>query len=155
MIVRDIDKVSLILATFVANEFVGCPHPQSHLAVMERFLNQRMIWPILPSYYCKPEEAKIITNFIQSFDGELYLIKNPHSNNKLARKGALLDAAVGSGIQNIRAVAHILNMRLDNISCALERRDSLSTALSSRFDPLLQNEREDGILQYCHDEVAW
>jgi hypothetical protein len=156
MIVRDINKVSLILATFVANELVGCLGPQSHLAVMEQFLNQGMIWPLLPSYYHKPEEAKVITNFIQSFTGELYLVKNPHSNNKLARKGALLDAMVGRGIQNIRALARILNTRPNNISCALERRDSLSTALSSRFDPLLRNKREDGILRYCYDEaVAW
>jgi hypothetical protein len=86
MTVRDINRVSLTLATSVATELVGCPGPQSCLAVMERFLNHGMIWPLLSSYYKKPEEAKVITNFIQSFSGELDSVKNPHSWNKLARK---------------------------------------------------------------------
>jgi hypothetical protein len=89
------------------------------------------------AYYHKPEEAKVITDFIQSFVGDLDSVKTPHSRNKLARKGALLDARVGSGVQNIRALTRILNIRVDNISCALERRDSLSTTSSSRFDLLM------------------
>jgi hypothetical protein len=64
MTVRDINRVSLILATSVATELVGCLGLQSRLAVMERFLNHGMIWPLLPSYYRKPEEAKVITDFI-------------------------------------------------------------------------------------------
>jgi hypothetical protein len=44
MTVRDINRVSLTLATFVASELIGCLGPQSCLAVMERFLNHSMIW---------------------------------------------------------------------------------------------------------------
>jgi hypothetical protein len=43
MTMRDINRVSLTLATSVAIELVGCPGPQSRLAVMERFLNHGMI----------------------------------------------------------------------------------------------------------------
>ena len=41
----------------------------------------------------------------------------------LSRKGALLDAVVSGTVGGVRALAHVLGTKPENIQAALERRD--------------------------------
>jgi hypothetical protein len=65
---------------------------------MERMLGHEFVFMHLPEYYWWPQEAKACAQIITNLRSELRDVKDVHSAEKLAYKGALLNAVVGGGI---------------------------------------------------------
>lgn len=90
---RSCSRISNKLACDIKNELKRCPTLDARRLIVEKLLNHNTIWPMLPEYYPRPQEAKSTFVFIESFRTELQSVKNANSKVFLARKGALLDAA--------------------------------------------------------------
>ena len=114
--VRELNRISL------RQELRCCPGPQSRRDVVERVLRHNSVSPSLPEYYARPQEAKVIHSFIENFKNELQLVKVANSNELLARKSALLDAAVSLGIDGVRPLSRVLETSTGSITVALNRR---------------------------------
>jgi hypothetical protein len=103
--VREMNRISLRIAQYIVGELRSCPGPSSRRDVLERVMRHNIVWLLLPAYYPRPQEAKVIHNFIENFKHELHLVKMANSNEFLARKSALLDAAVSLGIDGVNALS--------------------------------------------------
>ena len=103
MFVREINRVSLRIAQFIIGELWGCPGPSSRKDVVESLMKHNSFWLLLPAYYPRPQEAKVIHAFMENFKNELQLVKMAKSNDLLARKSALLDAVVSLGVDGVSA----------------------------------------------------
>lgn len=128
-------RMANIIVQCIVEELKNCPGPLSRHGVIDRVMGDNVIWPLFPSYYPHPVEAKATETFLESFKAELDAVKNPYSNNMLARKGALLDAAVGLGVRGVRALSRVLQTKTDNILRAVDRQNSRDGA-TSKFVPL-------------------
>jgi hypothetical protein len=94
-------------------------------------------------------EARAIILFVKSFKAVLQSIKSSYSRNILARKEALLDAAVSLGLDGIVTLSRVLKVHPNNISTGLGRRSTFS---APSFVPLLRKKRE-GLMEYIKDTV--
>ena len=159
----EIDAISTWDASRVAQKSVRCicdklnllSGPLSRQTILEKVLRHNQVWPLLPYYYPRHIEAKSIHYLIQSFKAELQSLAIPFSNNMLSRKGALLDAAVSGTVGGVRALAHVLGTKPENIQAALERREDFKEGVL-RFTPLRRQKRRDGSTQYTIEVVqAW
>jgi hypothetical protein len=65
LIVREMNQVSLFIAQYIVGELRSCPSPSSRRDVLERMMLYNIVWPLLPIYYPRPQEAKVIHNFIE------------------------------------------------------------------------------------------
>lgn len=150
---RDVSRISNKCVALLSDVLKDCPNPDSVRLVIEKVLNHNNIWPVLPHYYPRPCEARAIYSFLESYRTELRTVKSAHSNHFLARKGALLDAAVSEGIDGHRALSRVLNVHPRNISTAKDRRDRLDSV----FHPgLLTRSKRSGLSEYAKDKVqAW
>lgn len=155
--VRDLNRRSLRLAQYIVEELRSCPGPFSRKDVMEKVLRHDVVSPLLPVYYPRPQEAKVIHSFIENFKHELQLVKVANSNELLARKSALLDAAVSLGIDGVRSLSRVLDTTTDSINLALTRRvyafDTQDTVPKLRLQRLKRAGLSDYIKQ-CVD-VWW
>jgi hypothetical protein len=122
LIVREMNQVSLFIAQYIVGELRSCPSPSSRRDVLERMMLYNIVWPLLPIYYPRPQEAKVIHNFIENFEHELQLVKVANSNKFLARKSALLDTAVSLWIDGVSALSRVLDTTIESINLALHRR---------------------------------
>jgi hypothetical protein len=109
MIAREMNRISLCIAQYIVGDLRSCPGPSSRRDVLERVMHHNIVWPLLPTYYPRPQEAKVINNFIENFKHELQLVKVANSNEFLVRKSALLDAAISLGIDGVAALSRVLD----------------------------------------------
>jgi hypothetical protein len=72
----------------------SCPQVCICQAILEQVLGHGIIIPSLLEYYRCPHEAKAQQDLILSYRAKLERMKNPHSKDKLARKGTLLEIAI-------------------------------------------------------------
>jgi hypothetical protein len=79
-------------------------------------MHHNIVWLLLPAYYPRPQEAKVIHNFIENFKHELQLVKVANSNEFLARKSALLDAAISLGIDRVTILLRVLDTLTESIN---------------------------------------
>ena len=104
LIVRENSRISLKICQAIVQELKECPNLAGRRDVMERVLHHYTISPFLPNCYHRPQDARARDAFIDSFKHELGLVKIANSHDLLARKSALLDAALSSGC-NVRVNA--------------------------------------------------
>lgn len=138
---RDSSRILQRIVQCIFGELRNCPGPLSRQDVLEKVLWYNTVWPLLPSYYPRPTEAKSVHMFLNSFKAELTALAIPFSNHMLSRKGALLDAVVREGVGGVRALARVLGIKPDNIMAALDRQSSEISEGSSRFT-LLQRQKK-------------
>ena len=121
--VRENSRISLRISQAIVQELKQCPNLAGRRDVMERVLRHSTVSPFLPDCYHRPQEARARDAFIDNFKNELRLVKVANSHDYLARKSALLDAAVSCG-SNVRvgALSRILDTTKESISIALKRR---------------------------------
>jgi hypothetical protein len=122
MSVRDLNRVSLRIAQYIVGELRSCPGPLSRRDVVEKVMRHNTIWPLLPVYYPRPQDAKVMHGFIENYKNELQLVKMANSNELLARKSALLDAAVSLGVDGVTALSRVLDTSAGSINIAMNRR---------------------------------
>jgi hypothetical protein len=124
---------------------VGCRR-----LIFEKILNHNTIWPQLPEYYPRPREAKSIFGFLESFRAGLQSVKTANSKVFLARKGALLDAAVSEGCDGARSLSRVLQVHPRNIYAAVGRR--IGVDLANQF-ALLERRKRAGLTEYVKEKV--
>jgi hypothetical protein len=122
MSVRDLNRVSLRIAQYIVGELRSCPGPLSRRDVVERVMRYNTIWPLLPVYYPRPQDAKVMYGFIENYKNELQLVKMANSNKLLAKKSALLDVAVSLGVDGVTALLRVLDTSAGSINIAMNRR---------------------------------
>ena len=64
----------------------------------------------------------MIHAFMENFKNELQLVKMANSNDLLAMKSALLDAAVSLGVDGMLAWAQVLKTSTNSLKLAMNRR---------------------------------
>ena len=77
---------------------------------MERVLGHSTLSSFLRDCYYGPQEARARNAFIESFKRELDLVKFANSHDLLARKSALLDAAVSLGFTRVCALSRVVGL---------------------------------------------
>jgi hypothetical protein len=146
---RSKNRVALRMAQYIVEELKSCPGPSSRREVLEKLLNHNTISPLLPEYYPRPAEARAIFMFIESFRSELQAVATSHSRDTLARKGALLDAAVSAGFGHLGSLSKVLQTNPSNINAALERR----LGLDAPSFALLMRKKRPGLSEYIRGTV--
>ena len=122
---RENSRISLKICQAIVQELTECPNLARRRDVMERVLRHCTISPFLPDCYHRPQDARARDAFIDSFKHELGLVKIDNSHDLLARKSALLDAAVSSGCNvRVNALSRVLDTTKQSISIAMRRRVS-------------------------------
>ena len=92
------------IARFIDDELrKNCEGPKNCVAVMEHVLGNSLVFPHFLDYYLKPSDARIQAKLVCNLKSELQQVKGVHSVEKLAYKGALLNAIVAFGIDNRQA----------------------------------------------------
>lgn len=122
MSVRELNRISLRIVKYIVGELRSCPGPSSRRDAIERVMRHNAFWPLLPLYYPRPQEAKVTYGFIENFKNELQLVKVANSNERLARKSVLLDAAVSLGVDGVSALSRVLDTSASSINIAMNRR---------------------------------
>lgn len=155
--VRELNRISLRVAQYLVQELRCCPGPQSRRDVVERVLRHNTVSPLLPEYYARPQEAKAIHSFIENFRNELQLVKVANSNELLARKSALLDAAVSLGIDGVRPLSRVLETSELSINIALNRRIRAANTEETVLGLRLHRKKREGLSDYVKDciELWW
>jgi hypothetical protein len=149
MLERSKHQVALRLAQYIVEELKSCPSPRSRREVLEKLLNHNTILPLLPEYYPRLAEARATFMFIESFRIELQAVAMGHSRDTLARKGALMDAAVSAGFQRLGSLSRVLQTNPRNINAALERR----LGLDAPSFALLMRKKQSGLSEYIRSTV--
>lgn len=147
---RSLSRVSNKLADAINTELSLCPTLDCRRVVLEKLMNHITIWPQLPEYYPRPPEAKSQFVFLESFRTELQSVKTAHSKVFLARKGALLDAAVSEGCDGARALSRVLQVHPRNIRTAMGRRVGVDPV--NQF-ALLERSKRVGLTEYVKEQV--
>ena len=111
----------------------------------------------MPDCYYGPQEARVRNAFIESFKCELDLVKFANSHDLLARKFALLDAAVSSGFTGVCALSRIVGSTKQSINIALKRRVHSEVDSQGSLPKLhLSRQNRGGLSDYMKDCVlAW
>jgi hypothetical protein len=68
---RQMSRLTLSIAENIVDVLQSCPGPSSRRDVMEKVLGHNMVFPFLPSYYPRPEEALVVQQFVDGFKTEL------------------------------------------------------------------------------------
>ena len=151
--VREMNRISLQIAQFIVAELRGCPGPYSRKEVIERVMRHNSFWPLLPTYYPRPQEAKVIHAFMENFRNELQLVKIANSNDLLARKSALLDAAVSLGVDGVSALSRVLETSTGSLTLAMRRR-VLAANPNEKVPRLrLNRQKREGLSDYIKQQV--
>ena len=107
---RENSRISLKICQAIVQELKECPNLAGRRDVMERVLHHCTISPFLLDCYHRPQDARARDAFIDSFKHELGLVKIANSHDLLARKSALLDAAISSGCNvRVNALSRVLD----------------------------------------------
>ena len=157
LLVKELNRISLRVAQYLVQELRCCPSPQSRRDVVERVLRHNSVSPSLLEYYARPQEAKVIHLFIENFKNELQLVKVANSNELLARKSALLDAAVSLGIDGVRPLSRVLEMSTRSITVALNRRIQVGDTEETILGLRLHRKKKGGLSDYVKHciELWW
>jgi hypothetical protein len=154
--VRELNRISLRIAQYIVEELRSCPGPSSRRDVLERVMRHNTVWPLLPVYYARPQEAKVIHSFLENFKYELQLVKVANSNELLARKSALLDAAVSLGIHGVRPLSRVLDTTPESINIALSRRVYAPNTEDAVCSLRLNRKKRGGLSDYVKNCIdAW
>jgi hypothetical protein len=154
--VREANRISLRIAQYIVEELRSCPGPSTRRIVMERVLRHNTVFPLLPEYYPRPQEAKAINAFLENFRHELQLVKVANSNELLARKSALLDAAVSLGVEGVRAFSRVLDTTTESISLALKRRVYALNPEETLPRLRISRNKREGLSEYIRSQIqAW
>ena len=117
-------------------------------------MRHNSFWPLLPEYYPRPQEAKVIHVFMQNFKNELQLVKMANSNDLLARKSALLDAAVSLGVDaRVSVLSRVLETSTDNINIAMNRRVYGLSPIERVPRLRLNLQKREGLSDYIKQQV--
>ena len=121
--VRENSRISLKICQAIVQGLKECPNLSGRRDVMDMVLRHCIISPFLPDCYHRPQDARARDAFIDSFKHELGLVKVANSHDLLARKSALLDAAVNLGCNvGVNALSRVLDTTKKSISIAMRRR---------------------------------
>ena len=121
--VRENSRISLKICRAIVQGLKECPNLSGRRDIMDRVLRHCTVSPFLPDCYHRPQDARARDAFIDSFKHELALVKVANSHDLLARKSALLDAAVSSGCNvGVNALSRVLDTTKKSISIAIKRR---------------------------------
>lgn len=157
--VRESNRVALRICELIVKELGGCPNLEGRRGVMERVFGNAMLVPLLPECYYPPAEAKDRDAFIESFKHELGLVKVANSNNYLARKSALLDAAVSNGgFRDVSALSRVLGLTSTrSVASAYKRRvQGVDGVLPGVPKLRLSRQKREGFSEYVKDCVlSW
>ena len=154
--VRESNRISSRIAQYIVEELRSCPGPLSRKDIMERVLRRNTVWPLLPDYYPQPQEAKVVHGFILNFRHELSMVKVANSNELLARKSALLDAAVSMGNGGVRALSRVLHTSTESITIAKNRRIYAHSPEETVPRLRIQRKKRGGLSDYIKDQIeAW
>ena len=112
---------------------------------MERVLGHKLVFIHLPEYYWRPQEAKAYAQIITNLRFELRDVKDVHSAEKLAYKGALLNAVVGGGIPlgQLSVCSRMLSTNPKNLTQASLRRQSLESKGTSVWKSRVRGKKSD------------
>jgi hypothetical protein len=149
--VREMNRISLHIAQYIVGELRSCPGPSSRRDVLERVMHHNIVWPLLPAYYPCPQEAKVIHNFIENFKHELQLVKVANSNEFLAGKNTLLDAAVSLGIDGVTVLSQVLDTSTESINLVLHRRVYAPDVVERVPRLRLVREKRAGLSEYVKE----
>lgn len=147
---RSSSRVSNKIAGAINEELKVCPTMDCRRVIVEKLLNHNTIWPQLPEYYPRPSEAKSIFVFLESFRTQLQSVKTSHSRMFLARKGAVLDAAISEGCDGARALSRVLQVHPRNIPAAMENWVGVDPV--NQF-ALLERKKRAGLTEYVKEKV--
>lgn len=125
---RDISAAVSEIVNFFISRLQSCPDGTHRLNIVEGFLEDDRIAPFLPDYYPRPGDAKVQFEFLKNYRQELDAVKGAHSADMLARKAALLDAAVSTTVTSTIALSRILRVHPSNLRVAIERRRDVRLA---------------------------
>jgi hypothetical protein len=109
------------------------PDPDFRAAVVDKVFAHEWVQPLLPDYYPSPEEARAQRDILQNIRSVLEAIKVPRSSGMLARKYAILEAAVSELDLDITNFYSILGTRKANLLAATERLRSAASSASTPF----------------------
>jgi hypothetical protein len=104
-------------------------------------MRHNIVWPLLPAYYPRPQEAKVIHNFIEV----------ANSNEFLARKRALLDVAVCLGIDGMTALSRVVDTSTESINLVLHRRVYAPDVVERILRLRLVCEKRAGLSEYVKE----
>jgi hypothetical protein len=114
-------------------------------------MRHNIVWPLLPAYYPRPQEVKVIHNIIENFKHELQLVKVANSNEFLARKSTLLDVAVSLGIDGVTALSRVLDTSTESINLVLHRRVYAPDVVERVLRLRLVCEKRAGLSEYVKE----
>lgn len=117
---RESRRMSSRISAFILEEIRNIDSVGDKKNVMKSVLER--LSSLLPDCYHSPQEARARDAFIDSFRRELGLVKVANSHDLLARKSALLDAAVSTGIQKVTALSKVLGSSRKSLTIAHRRR---------------------------------
>lgn len=147
---RSSSRAANKLARVINEELKDCPTLECRRVIVEKLLNHNTFWPMMPEYYSRPQDAKSIFVFVESIRTEMQSVKNANSKVLLARKGALLDAAVSEGCDGSRALGRVLQVHPRNVIAAVSRR--ILGDPTNQFQ-LLERAKRPGVSAYVKEKV--
>ena len=116
-------------------------------------MKHNSFWPLLPEYYPRPQEAKVIHALMENFKNELQLVKMANSNDLLARKSALLDVVVSLGVDGVSVWARVLKTSTNSLNLAMNRR-VYGFNSDERVPRLrLNRQKREGLSDYIKEQV--
>lgn len=157
--VRESNRIALRICEQIVKELGGLANLEGRRGVMERVLGNAMLVPLLPECYYPPVEAKARNALIDSLKHELGLVKFANSNNYLARKSALLDAAVShGGDSSVCALSRVLGLTSTrSVASAYKRRvQEVDAELLSVPKLRSSRQKREGLSEYVKECVlSW
>lgn len=150
---RESRRMSSRIFAFILEQLREVNNLADKKVVMESVLER--VSPFLPDCYHPPQEARARDAFIDSYRHELGLVKIANSHDLLARKSALLDAAVSSGSQKLATLSRVLGSSRKVLATAYRRRVSDSDGTSLPKLRLSRQRREGLSAEVKATVIAW
>ena len=155
-------EISLVLSEivdFFTEKLQGFTQASSRLKIMEWFLEDERIFPFLPKYYPRRQDAIAQFEFLKNYQLELDAVKGVHLADMLARKAVLLHAAISSTVTSTTTLSCVLKIHPSNLREAITRRNNVrcvgtTFALVRRKKrPGLSDESKDLMLKWWTEET--
>ena len=138
---RHADRISRTLI----EDLLRLDNADLRAAVLQKVFSHVHVRPLLPDYYPTPADAVAERNILNSIRAELQRTKIPQTSGKLARKRAILEAAVSEIDADFSKFHRIMGLKKTNFHGALERLRSASTVEGARFGVPTRRKRQGGI----------
>lgn len=138
---RHADRISRHLIA----ELLRFDNADIRAAVVQRVFRNVHVRPLLPEYYPSLADASAERQILDNIRAELQQMKIPRTSGKLARKRAILEAAVSEIEVDFSRFHRILGLRKTNVDGAVDRLRDASSTEGPRFAVPCRKKREGGI----------